>query len=308
MLFRSPAAADAAALRGEMLERDGRSEEARSAWDEALRADPDSLPALLSLGDHLLEKDHDGSAAELLFRRARESHPDSTEAALGLGRSLLISGRAAEAIAAFAAAATIAPPPAVEASIHMYWGRACFSTGDYDCAIRELTRYFRAWREISKPARVSVDAALDLGRSYLATGKTALALEQFRVASDLGVSLAGWHKEQAEQARVRGDVDSVESHLREAVEWDARDRDAWCSLGDLLMRARRWSEAADVWSGLLVRQPDDSVGLGGLIEALRQQGRMREAASYLKRLIDVEEDPARIDVLREALRKASMAP
>ncbi len=298
-------AAEAAALRGDILARGAKHAEARSAWEEALRTDPSCLPALMSLGTYLLEKAEESDAAVDVLRRAVEAHPDSVEAKIKLGRALQAAGRSSEAVAVLEAAAGQDPPSPLAALIHMHWGRACMAIGDTECAVRELTRYFRDWREIAKPAESSVEAALDLGRAYLALDKGVLALEQFRVATDLAGSMAGWHRTQADEAMRRGDVAAEESNLRRAIEWNATDQRNYHGLGALLVQQERWEDALAVWSALLVRYPDDPNGLGGAVDSLIRTGRLREAAPLLKRLLDIEEDPARIAVLNDTLRKAT---
>jgi spermidine synthase len=302
------AAAEAEALLGDIAEKDGDAGAARRSWEEALRLDPDCLPALLALGRRALEEGGDPPAAERSFRRAAERHPGSAEAKVGLGRALAALGRAPEAAGVLTEAAGLASDPAVAASARMHLGRACLAAGDAACAVRELGRYFREWRHVPKPAEVSVAAAVDLGRAHLVLGDERAALEHFRVASDLGGSLARWHQGQAEEARRRGDGAAVERHLREAVAWNPMNPATHRSLGDFLMTEGRWEEARRAWSELLDRAPDDRTALGGAVEALRRLGRIEEAAPLIKRLMDAEEDPARLDALREVYRRALPGP
>jgi len=125
------------------------------------------------------------------------------------------------------------------------------------------------------------------------------------VATDLAGSMAGWHRTQADEAMRRGDVAAEESNLRRAIEWNATDQRNYHGLGALLVQQERWEDALAVWSALLVRYPDDPNGLGGAVDSLIRTGRLREAAPLLKRLLDIEEDPARIAVLNDTLRKAT---
>jgi len=89
------------------------------------------------------------------------------------------------------------------------------------------------------------------------------------------------------------------------AEWNALDANSYYRLGDLLMSRQRWEEARAVWSGLLLRHPDDLHGLGGSVEALSRSGRLGEAKLLIQRMIDLEEDPDRIEWLRATLARAS---
>jgi len=73
------------------------------------------------------------------------------------------------------------------------------------------------------------------------------------------------------------------------------------------MGRQRWEEARAVWSELLLRHPDDLHGLGGSVEALSRSGRLGDATLLLQRMIDLEEDPDRIEWLRKTLAGASAA-
>jgi tetratricopeptide (TPR) repeat protein len=185
----------------------------------------------------------------------------------------------------------------------MEWGRACFATGDPDCAIREISRYFREWREVPKPAQLSVDAALDLGRAFLMKDDKVQAMEQFRVAAELGGTLANWHRGQSDEAFRIDDGKLAEYHLRKAIEWNALDPRAYHNLGAILTNQGRWEEALETWSALLERRPDDARALRGLIAAMHQLGREEQMIPHLEHLIQVEEDPERLVALQISLNR-----
>jgi len=292
--------AELASARASWFLRQGKLGEAREKWEEALRLDPACLPALLSLGRQSLDR-RDAPGAVTVLRRAVETAPDSAEARIGLGRALRESGSARDAIEVLGAAAALDPDATIAPSLHLNWGRACHAIGDEECAVRELSRYFNDWRGSPKRAEDGIMGAIDLGLAHLALGHPPLALEQFRVAADLGGSLAAMQRAQANDALSRNDLSTFESHLRDAVQWDPRNLESYHRLGNLMMQGERWTDAYAVWSDLLRRQPDDPLALGGAVEALRRAGRLPEAAPLVKRLIDLEGDPTRLAQLKQLL-------
>jgi spermidine synthase len=302
------ASAAATALRGDILSRQGKKDEARAAWVESLRIDPACLPAATSLG-LLAEEIGRADAADLdRFQRTAAAAPRAAEAHVALARGLRAAGRNPDALREFESASKLDPPPGVAAFLHRSWGQACFADGDVECAERELTRYFREWTDVTKPLRSSVDAAVDLARADLRLGRRASALERMKVATDLASSVATWERDQAEAAMRRGDDGAAEAHLRSALEWSAQNASGYHELGDLLMRQRRWDDALAIWSELLLRYPDDYRGLAASVEALGQARRPAEAAPLIRRMIDLEEDPDRIAILRDQLQSVAAVP
>ncbi len=299
--------AEVEAIRGELHAGGGDPGAALASWERALEIDPSNLAALLGIGEHLRTVAGDARAALAPLRRAVEAHPDAADARLALGRALRETGRAREAVEILEAAARGNPPARIAPFLHMEWGRACHASGDSECAIRELTRYFRGWRGVVRPAEVSLDAALDLGGAYMAEGRLHEALEHLQVAAELGGSLASWNRDRAREALQRGDAESAESHLRRAIEWHATDAQSYHILGDLLMTQGRWEEAHAHWTALLERHPDDRLGLRGAVDSLSRLGRLGEAVPLIRRLIDLEEDPRELAKLREVLERAVRA-
>lgn len=293
------------AIRAEILLQAGDDEGAHAVWEqEALRRDPDCLPALLGLGKHLLAREKDAAAAEKLLSRAVKVSHGAAEPSLELGRALHALGRHAEAVAVLSAAIAQGAEEKFAPFLHGQWGRSCFSLGDADCAIRELNLYFHGWRTVPKPAERSVDAAIDLARAYLAKGDTSDALEQFRVASELGVNLGAWHLEQSRPLLEAGKIEEAIAHLEQAIRWAPSDSRAYHVLGSMYMRDGKWNEGLALWEKLLVRQPEDKLALRGISQSLARLGRLREAAPFLQHLIEVEEDPEEIARLSAAREEA----
>jgi spermidine synthase len=296
--------AEAQALQGEMLGESGDRSGAVQSWRDALERDPSSTLALFDLGKHFLNESRDPEAAERLLRKAVLSNKDFAEGKLELARALYDLDRHREAIEILTAAAEGNPPRAIEPAIHAQWGRSCFALDENECAINQLTRYFREWPDIPKPAEKSMRAAIDLGGAYLATAQTPRALEQFQIAGNLGRTLSSWNKDQAQLAENRGNLKKMEEHLKEAIRWSPGDAMLYRNLGGRYMQTKKWSDALPIWQELLIRHPGDKYGLRGATQALSYLGRLGESAPYLKKLIDFENDPAELSRLQAAYQQA----
>ncbi|HXI03431.1 MAG TPA: tetratricopeptide repeat protein, partial [Candidatus Saccharimonadales bacterium] len=253
----------------------------------------------VSLGRSLREEEGALPESLALLERAVKSHPEDARARLELARSLRTAGRPREAIETLKGVAD--PPPSQAPFIEMEWGRACYATGDLDCAVRRIGRYFKEWRGIPKPAQTSVDAALDLGRAWLEKGDRAKALEQFKVAADLGDSLATWYRSQADEALKAGKPEAAENDWKQALEWSPLDPRAYYALGDHLAVSGRWEEALGIWRSLIDGHPDDVHGLSGAVTALDSLGRSGETAPLIEHLINVEMNADAIAALRARL-------
>lgn len=145
----------------------GRADEAEQAQREALRLDPGSYLAHLNLGNALLDQQRPAEAAAE-FRLALELKADSAEAQNNLGRALLLMDDP-QCLEHFQAALRLKPDYflAVEGL-----GTTLKRLGDYEAAARAL---FRA-TQLQPDA---VEARLQLGDAYLATGKLNEAAREF---------------------------------------------------------------------------------------------------------------------------------
>ncbi|MBI3448134.1 MAG: fused MFS/spermidine synthase [Acidobacteria bacterium] len=298
------ALAEGSAIRGDIDLRAGKRAEAREAWKKALARNPGCVEAAASLGLDLADGDTGAGEAAWLLAATVAAEPDSADARVALARALRATGRHADAIDELKAAERIGPSPATAPFVHMLWGRSCLALSDPACAAREIGRYFDEWPELTKPARMSVDAALDLGRAELTLGRKQAALEHLKLAVDTAAAVASWERDQADAASRRGDGDAVESHLRAVLEWSPADAAGYRRLGDFLMGGKRWEDALGVWSQLLKRHPDDLTGLTRSVETLEHLDRADAAAPLLGRLIDLEEDPDRVRMFQAMLDRA----
>jgi len=110
---------------------------ARREFEQELQVDPASALAEYELGE-MARQARQWSEAIAHFRRATELDPASADALVGLGKSLVSAGRTAEAVAPLERAVKLAPTSAVA---HYQLSFAYRRVGREDDAKRELTLY-----------------------------------------------------------------------------------------------------------------------------------------------------------------------
>ncbi len=120
---------------------DGAPSQARAAYEQALRIDPEHAGAHLNLG-RLLHTSGDLVAAEAHYRSALSADGGAT-AAFNLGVSLEDQGRTEDALAAYEQAIALEPR---RADAHYNAGRLCQKLGRQ----AEALRYFTACKRLSR--------------------------------------------------------------------------------------------------------------------------------------------------------------
>jgi tetratricopeptide (TPR) repeat protein len=113
------------------------SEEAKDAYERALRADPGHADAHVNLG-RLLHEESAPAAAEQHYRAALEAMPDHETAAFNLGVALEDLGRVDDAIAAYVRALALDPG---NADAHYNLAGIYERRGETQAAFRHLKAY-----------------------------------------------------------------------------------------------------------------------------------------------------------------------
>jgi tetratricopeptide (TPR) repeat protein len=148
--------------------RRGRFDEARAIFEEVVKQEPNSAPALAALGRLHLQRFEDDAAIPLL-ERAIKLNPADAESTYQLGVLYDRNGRTGEAIPllkrALALRADYADP-------RYHLGRIAFAKGDYATAVAELESARRIL-----PNQEAI--RLLLGRTYQALGRSAEAKVEF---------------------------------------------------------------------------------------------------------------------------------
>jgi tetratricopeptide (TPR) repeat protein len=112
-------------------------DEAKDAYERALRADPTHPDAHVNLG-RLLHESNAPAAAEKHYRAALEADPEHETAAFNLGVALEDLGRIEDAVAAYAIALTLDPD---NADAHYNLAGIYERKGEKQAALRHLKSY-----------------------------------------------------------------------------------------------------------------------------------------------------------------------
>ncbi len=292
------------ALSGDVMMKRGDARAARAAWNEALRLEPHQPAATRGLASRLRHEGKIGAAETMLA-----ALPDDPGCRLDLAFLRLERGDARGAIETLRPLAGPDPgwEPGIAALASMCRGRALMAAGRPADAIVELRRYFDDYPGFPHPAEQSIEAAIDLARAYIATGREVEAVAQFRVVTGLSDSLAGWNRRQSEEALEHGDLTSAVSHIREALRWKPGDTVALRMLGAALNRTGPVDEAIETWSDLDSRLNGDGEALRNIAGLSLRRGRPGDALDAFRRLRTIESDPeaiARIDAAIHELEGA----
>ena len=124
------------------LELAGCGDEARDAYREVLKRDPDLVAARINLG-RLLQAAGEVAEAESLYRAARKQSPDNTVAAFNLGVVLETQGKLDAAAEAYRAVLSLDDE---YADAHYNLSRLLEARGDARGALRHLNRFRRLIR------------------------------------------------------------------------------------------------------------------------------------------------------------------
>jgi tetratricopeptide (TPR) repeat protein len=161
----APDSARAHQLLGESYEAQGRAAEAEAEYRAALQADPDSVDALLALGDLVrsdlaLSKERLSEARDY-YARAIERQPESYDALYGLGACDAVAGEHASAIGFLRRAVKVAPN---SAPARLALGISLLQTGEITPAVAELETAARLEPKMRQ-------AYVHLARAYRTLGR-----------------------------------------------------------------------------------------------------------------------------------------
>jgi tetratricopeptide (TPR) repeat protein len=295
------------------LHRQGRVDEAASAYEKLLLAEPAHLDALVHLGALRLGQGR-AEEAEVLLRRATTVSPESPEALGNLGATLQALGRHEEAAARYEQA--LAHRPGMQDA--RFGLAVCLqASARYAAALTSYEAILDA-----EPAHVEANYGLatllvQLGRVDEAVAKYRAALiadPDFAEASyELGKLLArGDKQEEAIHSFLQAvdvDPDYIEARVALGTTLSQLHRDdeamaafravlagepdhssAHNGIGILLDRQRRHAEAIEHYRAALVRTPEHADAMAGMANAMKNIGQHDEALTAARRVLALRPD------------------
>jgi tetratricopeptide (TPR) repeat protein len=255
----------------------GRLEDARCSFEEALRFKPDLAEADNNLGNVWFRRG-DLEQAARYHRKAVALKADYAEGYNNLGIDLVTAGNAADAIASYRRAVAADPRYAMA---HYNLANALVRVND----VAGAEEHYR------EAIFLDPDFALAhyfLGLQMLREGRTREANDALDAAFRLKPDFAQGYYELGNVQLQRGLVaDAVASYSR-AVGIKPDYAEAHANLGSALMRANRAEDAIVQYRAALALKPDYAIALNNLGFALEQLGRREEAAAEYRQALRVD--------------------
>ena len=297
------------------LHRQGRADEAASAYTTILTTQPEHVEALVHLGALRLSQGR-AAEAETLLRRATIAHPGSPEALANLAATLQALRRHQEAATLYEEALALRPTMhdarfGLAACLHAAGQRegaaACYETllaaqpthaeANYGLAtlLTELGRYDDAAARYRAALAADPDfaeASFGLGMLLARGVASAEAVTCFRNALDvdpdyvearlaLGTMLSRLDRDDEAMAAFRAVLAAEPDHA-----------EAHAGIGLLLDRKRRHAAAIEHYRAALARSPQHLDALGGLANALKNIGLHNEALEVARKVVELRPDDA----------------
>jgi tetratricopeptide (TPR) repeat protein len=277
LLQKTPEDVNILGLRGAVLIKLNRLDEAEAVLRQALRLAPSFAKPHEDLGIVLLEKGNPAGAVEVLENAVRLD-PALELAWFNLGKALARLGRGAEADAAYEKSFELNPErkmTAQAAELHR------------DGRLEEAERLYR---EVIRANPRNVDAMRMLGRIALSLKRNPDAERLFRRAVSIAPDFVGaW----LDLGRVLKDTDSHEEALacyRRVIELQPDNPKGHFQLAGVLAPAGRTFEAIESYQRTLKLEPDHPGALLGLGHVLKTVGRLKEAIDAYRECIRCRPD------------------
>ncbi|MGO8763563.1 MAG: tetratricopeptide repeat protein [Limisphaerales bacterium] len=315
-----------------VLLENGRTDEAISEAQEALRVDPDYVEARNSLGNALIE---DGRIDEAIsqFQAALRLNPDYADTHNNLGDALSKKGRIDEAMIQIQEALRLSPD---YADAHYNLGLIYRQKGMIDEANRQIQEalrlnpnYVEAYNNLGyallQKGRIDeaigqfkealrlnpddADAHNNLGSAFFKNGRLDEASSEFQKALRLNPNLATAHYNLGLILRQEGRIDEAIGQYNEALRLDPDNVEVHNNLGYAFLQEKQFDEAIGQFQKAIQLQPDYFEAHNNLGIALINEGRIGDAISQFQAALRLNPDyaPAR-DNLDRALKLSSVPP
>jgi protein O-mannosyl-transferase len=284
-------------LLGNVLERQGRLDEAIGHYQQALRLKPYSADANNGLGVALAAQGLLDEAVKR-FERAVGQEPGHAEAHNNLGLTLARQGRLDPAISQLREALRLKPDYMLA---HHSLGASLARAGFLDEAI---VQYQEALSLKPNSAETHNSLGIALGRK----GLPEQAMRHFQAAIRLNPDYADAHFNLGVAFGKNGDLEGAIGQYQQAIKINPDYAGAHNNLGIALSAKGRFDEAIRHYQEALRRLPDDAATHNNLGVALCKKGRLDEAIPHLQQALRLKPDYAEAqNNLRAALNLKAAA-
>jgi tetratricopeptide (TPR) repeat protein len=308
LLKQNPHDAEAHALKGQLLLKEGQRERALASLRSAAEADPGSAMVQFALG-RVYAARGDNAGAEKAFREVLRLNPRASAARAELAKLELAAGRVESAVRS-AEEAIQHEPANLGARVSLI--RGLIASKDFARAEREIAALLA---EHSRTAAVHVQSgALAAERGDLKTARgafdQALALEPASLEAFAGLLSVDLRERNADAVRLRlsnrlgqpnaspqllliagrayasiNELASAERVLRQAIEAEPTLLPAYMMLGQIYLKQRKLAQARQEFESLAARQsrPIGALTMVGMIHYA--EGNMRDARKRFEQVL-----------------------
>lgn len=275
------------------LFRDGRTDEAARAYEEALRDDPGNAAALIQLGSLRLVQG-DVTAAEVLLRRAADASPDLAEAQANLAAALQRQDRFDEAITRYERALSL-DPGLVDARFAF---AVCLQTAG------RTEQALACYEALLQVRPDHAEANYGLGMLLAEQGRLVEAIGLFRTAVAADPQFAEAHYQWGRLLALGQGAGRAVSRFHRALAIDPDYTEARLALADTLARLDVKEQAMVAYQAVLAAEPNNEQARRG-IETLRDRLSRQQSAEFGEPL-NADAGPhaeiAKVEALRSANR------
>ncbi len=261
---------------GDILSKNGRTDEAISQFQEAIRQKADYADAHYNLGRVFSRKGQLDQAVSQ-YRAAIRLNPDFAKAHNNLGNALFKEGRLDEAIEQLQAAIRLDPN---YAEAHGNLGNVFFKRGQLAEAISQFQEAIRL-----KPDEVN--AHYNLGAVLSQQGRTDEAINQFQAAIRLRPEYAEAYDNLAKLLAGEGRLDEAVSCYRAEIGLKPGAVDAEGNLGNVLAAQGRHAEADREYEAVLRLVPNSAQGHLRYGQALAAEHRYGAAKGEYEKVLEL---------------------
>jgi tetratricopeptide (TPR) repeat protein len=290
----SAAAALVLRRRAEAFSKDGKLNEAASAWQEVLQADHADADAAHELGLALAAVGKHNEAAAS-FERALHYAPGRVATKIELGRAYLALNRAKDARFNFGDLLA-REPNNIEALAGM--AAALRALGQFEDALSVAQRGALADPDNPAIALQLAHALVSLKRIEEATGPFERVLARYPDHREAGCALAKIMidgKRPSEAVRI----------LRKLVAAHPTEFGVWLDFGAALLAARAYGEAIDAYRRALLLKPHSAVAYANMALAFYGQGDIAAALTACEQCLAIEPDSSTVRFTKASLHLAS---